>query len=42
MSKHLTGDTKFTAQVKILIDKIYGRSPLKDSVLERARAFFSA
>ena len=40
MSKHLTGDTKFTAQVKILIDKIYGRSPLKDSVLERAIAFY--
>tara|TARA_R110000737_G_scaffold246548_1_gene256904 strand:+ start:193 stop:1650 length:1458 start_codon:yes stop_codon:yes gene_type:complete len=40
MSKHLTGDTKFTAQVKILLNKIYGRSPLKDSVLERAIAYY--
>jgi len=40
MSKHLTGDTKFTAQVKTLLNKIYGCSPLKDSVLERAMAFY--
>ena len=40
MSKHVTGDTKFTEQVKILLNKIYGRSPLKDSVLERAIAYY--
>ncbi|MFT5636939.1 MAG: hypothetical protein ACI89T_002408 [Cognaticolwellia sp.] len=40
MSKHLIGDTKFTAKVKILLNKIYGRSALKDSVLERAIAFY--
>ena len=40
MSKHLTGDTKFTAKVKILLNKIYGRSALKDSVLERAIEFY--
>ena len=40
MSKHQSGDTKFTEQVKILLNKIYGRSPLKDSVLERAIAFY--
>jgi hypothetical protein len=40
MSKYLTGDTNFTAKVKILLSKIYGRSPLKDSVLERAISYF--
>lgn len=40
MAKHLTGDTKFAAKVKILLAKVYGRSQLKDSVLERAIAFY--
>ena len=40
MSKHLTGDTNFTAKVKILLSKIYGRSTLKDSVLERAITYY--
>ncbi|MGB1262850.1 MAG: hypothetical protein ACPG52_08080 [Cognaticolwellia sp.] len=40
MSKHLPGDTKFTAQVKVLLNKIYRRSPLKDSVLDRAIAYY--
>jgi len=40
MSKNLTDDTKFTTQVKILLSKTYGRSALKDSVVERAIAFY--
>lgn len=40
MSKNSTGDTKFTTQVKVLLTKIYGRSPLKDSILERAITFY--
>jgi hypothetical protein len=40
MSTISTGDTNFTSQVKILLNKIYGRSPLKDSVLERAIAYY--
>lgn len=40
MSKYLYGDTKFTAKVKVLLHKIYGRSPLKDSVLERAISYY--
>lgn len=40
MSKNLTDDTKFTSQVKVLLSKTYGRSPLKDSVVERAIAFY--
>ena len=40
MSKYLAGDTNFTAKVKILLSKIYGRSPLKDSVLERAISYY--
>ncbi|TWX74130.1 hypothetical protein [Colwellia sp. C1TZA3] len=40
MLKNFSGDTKFTAKVKILLIKIYGPSPLKDSVLERAIAFY--
>jgi len=35
-------DTRFTAKVKVLIDKIYGRSILKDSLLERAIAFYES
>lgn len=40
MSIHSKGDTNFTGQVKLLLSKIYGRSPLKDSVLERAIAYY--
>lgn len=40
MSKNLTDNTKFTTQVKVLLSKTYGRSPLKDSVVERAIAFY--
>lgn len=40
MSKYISGDTKLTAKVKILLNKIYGRSPLKDSVLERAISYY--
>ena len=40
MSKYSKGDTNFTEQVKTLLNKIYGRSPNKDSVLERAIAYY--
>ncbi len=40
MSKFSKGDTNFTEQVKTLLNKIYGRSPSKDSVLERAIAYY--
>jgi hypothetical protein len=40
MSKYSKGDTNFTGQVKILLNKIYGRSPLKNSVLERAIGYY--
>jgi len=40
MLKNFSGDTKFTTKVKVLLTKIYGPSPLKDSVLERAIAFY--
>jgi len=40
MSKNLTDNTKFTTQVKVLLSKTYGRSPLKDSVVDRAIAFY--
>lgn len=33
-------DSHFTSQVKVLLNKIYGRSILKDSLLERAITFF--
>lgn len=33
-------DTKFTSQVKVILDKLYGRSVLKDSLLERAISFY--
>ncbi|MBL0709397.1 MAG: hypothetical protein JJV99_00050, partial [Colwellia sp.] len=32
--------THYTRQVKVLLSKIYGRSKLNDSVLERAISFF--
>ncbi|GHF02285.1 hypothetical protein [Thalassotalea profundi] len=41
MLKKSTSDTKFTAQVKLLLDKLYGRSALKDSLVERAIEFFA-
>jgi hypothetical protein len=40
MSQKSKIDTRFTTQVKVLLDKIYGRSILKDSLLERAIGFF--
>jgi len=40
MSNKASGDTHFTQQVKSLIDKIYGISSAKDSVLARAIAYF--
>ncbi|SEL38466.1 hypothetical protein SAMN05216262_11019 [Colwellia chukchiensis] len=42
MSKYFAGDTKFTAQVKSLLSKVYGCSPLKDSVLERAIDYYQS
>ncbi|WP_448567809.1 hypothetical protein [Thalassotalea ganghwensis] len=40
MSKKNYSDTNFTTKVKQLLNKLYGRSILKDSLLERAIAFF--
>ncbi|WP_085299931.1 hypothetical protein [Cognaticolwellia mytili] len=40
MSTYSRGDTNFTGQLKVLLNKIYGRSPLKDSVLERAITYY--
>ncbi len=40
MSIYSKGDTNFTGQLKVLLNKIYGRSPLKDSVLERAITYY--
>ena len=40
MSNKANSDTNFTAQVKTLLNKIYGRSILKDSLLERSISFF--
>jgi hypothetical protein len=40
MLKYFSGNTKFTIKVTVLLTKIYGPSPLKDSVLERAIAFY--
>lgn len=34
-------DTKFTTQVKQILDKLYGRSALKDSLVERAIEFYA-
>lgn len=41
MAKKLTSDTNFTLQVKALSNKIYSKSMLKDSILERAISFFA-
>ena len=40
MAKKAHRDTKFTTQVKVILNKLYGRSPLKDSLVEHAIAFF--
>jgi len=40
MSKKAASDTRFTSQVKVIIGKIYGQSIAKDSLLERATAYF--
>ena len=40
MSNPVFSDTHFTTQVKLLLDKLYGRSILKDSLLERAIHFY--
>lgn len=40
MSNKAYSDTHFTAQVKILLNKIYGRSILKDSLLERSISYY--
>lgn len=42
MSNKAYSDTHFTAQVKALLNKIYGRSILKDSLLERSISFFAS
>ena len=42
MAKELPHRTHFTQQVHVLLSKIYGRSKLNDSVLERAISFFDA
>ncbi len=40
MAKKVYSDTRFTTQVKNLLNKIYGRSILKDSLLDGAVSFF--
>ena len=40
MAKKIYSDSFYTVQVKVLLDKIYGHSVIKDSVLDRAIAFF--
>lgn len=40
MAKKSSFQTHFTYQVQVLLDKIYGRSKLKDSMLERAIGYF--
>ncbi|NQY62371.1 MAG: hypothetical protein HRT38_01405 [Alteromonadaceae bacterium] len=40
MAKKVYSDSFYTVQVKVLLDKIYGHSIIKDSVLDRAIAFF--
>jgi hypothetical protein len=41
MLKKDSHKTHFTSQVQVLIDRIYGRSILKDSMLERAIEYFN-
>jgi hypothetical protein len=40
MTVYSKDDTNFTGKVKTLLSKIYGRNQLKDSVLERAIAYY--
>ena len=40
MTAKITSETHFTGQVKTLLSKLYGRSVLKDSLLERAISFY--
>ncbi|GLX78138.1 hypothetical protein tinsulaeT_14780 [Thalassotalea insulae] len=40
MASKVYSDTRFTTQVKSLLNKVYGRSILKDSFLERAISFY--
>ena len=40
MSAKIYSDASFTVQVKALLDKIYGHSIFKDSVIDRAITFF--
>jgi len=40
MSSKVSHQTHFTRQVKSLLDRIFGRSAVKDSVLDRAIAYF--
>ena len=42
MAKHSKGDTHFTGQVKVLLQKIYGHSSLKNSVLESAVEYYDS
>lgn len=41
MAKPLQHQTHYTRQVQVLLNKIYGRSKLKDSMLERAIHYFN-
>ena len=41
MSKKDSNQTHFTSQVQLLLDRIYGRSVLKDSMLEQAIEYFN-
>ena len=40
MENKAQSDTNFTTQVKSLSSRIYGRSQLKDSILERALIYY--
>ncbi|WP_206483137.1 hypothetical protein [Thalassotalea sp. G2M2-11] len=42
MSGKVYSDTHFTAQVKVIINKLYGKSIVKDSLLERAMAYYES
>jgi len=42
MASKIYSDSIFTIQVKALLDKIYGRSIVKDSILDRAITFYSS
>ncbi len=41
-AKKSTSETYFTSQVRTLLSKLYGRSVLKDSLLEQAISFYEA